>query len=69
MLRGNLAPDGAVIKLSAASPHLLQHCGRAVVFESIEDFHARINDEAARYRWELHHGSQELRPARLSGHG
>src|SRR5579863_3970925 len=46
VLRGNLAPDGAVIKLSAASPHLLQHRGRAVVFDSIEDFHARINDEA-----------------------
>jgi L-arabonate dehydrase len=46
VLRGNLAPDGAVIKLSAASPHLLQHRGRAVVFESIEEFHARINDEA-----------------------
>ena len=45
ILRGNLAPDGAVIKLSAASPHLLQHRGRAVVFESIEDFHARIDDE------------------------
>jgi dihydroxy-acid dehydratase len=46
VLRGNLAPDGAVIKISAASPHLLQHQGRAVVFDSIEDFHARINDEA-----------------------
>jgi L-arabonate dehydrase len=46
VLRGNLAPDGAVIKLSAASPHLLQHRGRAVVFETIEDFHARIDDEA-----------------------
>ncbi len=45
VLRGNLAPDGAVIKLSAASPHLLQHRGRAVVFDSIEDFHSRINDE------------------------
>ncbi len=45
VLRGNLAPDGAVIKLSAASPHLLQHRGRAVVFESIEDFHSRIDDE------------------------
>ena len=45
VLRGNLAPDGAVIKISAASPHLLQHRGRAVVFESIEDFHARINEE------------------------
>ncbi len=45
VLRGNLAPDGAVIKPSAASPHLLRHRGRAVVFESIEDFHARIDDE------------------------
>jgi dihydroxy-acid dehydratase len=46
VLRGNLAPDGAVIKPSAASEHLLQHRGRAVVFESIEDFHARIDDES-----------------------
>ena len=44
VLRGNLAPDGAVIKPAAASPHLLQHRGRAVVFDSIEDFDARIND-------------------------
>ncbi|MGA9041140.1 MAG: IlvD/Edd family dehydratase [Terriglobales bacterium] len=46
VLRGNLAPDGAVIKLSAASPSLLQHRGRAVVFETIEEYHARINDDA-----------------------
>ncbi len=46
VLRGNLAPDGAVIKPSAASPHLLRHRGRAVVFEDIEDFHARIDDES-----------------------
>jgi dihydroxy-acid dehydratase len=45
VLRGNLAPDGAVIKPSAASAHLLQHRGRAVVFENIEDFHARIDSE------------------------
>ncbi len=45
VLHGNLAPDGAVIKPSAASPHLMQHQGRAVVFESIEEFHTRINDE------------------------
>ena len=44
VVRGNLAPDGAVIKPSAASPHLLTHRGRAVVFSSIEDFHARIDD-------------------------
>jgi len=46
VLRGNLAPDGAVLKPSAASPHLLQHCGRAVVFETIEDYNARIADPA-----------------------
>lgn len=46
VLRGNLAPDGAVIKPAAASPHLLRHRGRAVVFDSIEDFHARIDDPA-----------------------
>jgi L-arabonate dehydrase len=45
VLKGNLAPDGAVIKPSAASPHLLRHRGKAVVFENIEDFHARIDDE------------------------
>ncbi|APF38697.1 dihydroxy-acid dehydratase [Chelatococcus daeguensis] len=45
VLRGNLAPDGAIIKPSAASPHLMKHTGRAVVFEDIEDFHARIDDE------------------------
>ncbi|CAM8622713.1 IlvD Dihydroxyacid dehydratase/phosphogluconate dehydratase [Comamonadaceae bacterium] len=44
VVRGNLAPNGAVIKPSAASKHLLQHRGPAVVFESIEDFHARIDD-------------------------
>ncbi|HFB55279.1 MAG TPA: dihydroxy-acid dehydratase [Hellea balneolensis] len=41
---GNLAPDGAVIKPSAATPELLCHRGRACVFESIEDFHARVDD-------------------------
>src|SRR5690606_38926727 len=46
VLRGNLAPDGAVIKPSAASPELLRHRGRAVVFEDIDDFKARIDDEA-----------------------
>ncbi|MFB2550546.1 L-arabinonate dehydratase [Ensifer soli] len=43
VLRGNLAPKGAVLKPSAASPDLMRHRGRAVVFESIEDYHARIN--------------------------
>jgi L-arabonate dehydrase len=45
ILRGNLAPDGAVIKPSAATPKLLKHRGKAVVFETIEDFKARIDDE------------------------
>ncbi|KAF2414405.1 dihydroxy-acid dehydratase [Microbacterium sp. B35-04] len=44
VLRGSLAPGGAIIKPAAASPHLLKHRGRAVVFDSIEDFHARIDD-------------------------
>ncbi|MET8989497.1 IlvD/Edd family dehydratase [Nonomuraea wenchangensis] len=44
VLYGNLAPDGAVIKPAAASPHLLQHRGPAVVFDSVEDLHARLDD-------------------------
>jgi L-arabonate dehydrase len=44
VLRGNLAPRGAVLKPSAATPSLLQHRGRAVVFEDIDDYKARIND-------------------------
>ena len=46
VLRGNLAPRGAVIKPSAATPALMQHTGRAVVFEDSLDFHARIDDDA-----------------------
>ena len=45
VLRGNLSPRGAVIKPSAATAELLVHKGRAVVFETIEDFYARIDDE------------------------
>lgn len=44
VLRGSLAPGGAIIKPAAASPRLLKHRGPAVVFHSIEDFHARIDD-------------------------
>ena len=44
VLHGNLAPRGAVIKQSAASPKLLQHTGRAIVFESVEDMTLRIDD-------------------------
>ncbi len=46
VLHGNLCPAGAVMKPSAASPGLFRHRGRAVVFESIEDFHARIDHPA-----------------------
>ena len=44
VLKGNLCENGAVIKPSAATDNLLQHTGRAVVFESIEDYHERIDD-------------------------
>ena len=44
VLRGNLAPDGAVLKPSAASPHLMRHRGRAIVFENIEHYRQRIDD-------------------------
>ncbi|MBP6682793.1 MAG: dihydroxy-acid dehydratase [Halioglobus sp.] len=46
VLKGNLAPGGAVLKPSAATPGLMQHRGRAVVFEDIDDYKARIDDEA-----------------------
>ncbi len=44
VLRGNLCPDGAIIKPSAATPKLMKHKGRALVFKNIADFHARIDD-------------------------
>ena len=44
VLKGNLCPNGAVMKPSAASEHLMRHTGKAVVFENIEDYHARIDD-------------------------
>ena len=46
VLKGNLAPKGAVLKPSAATPALMVHRGRAVVFEDIDDYKARIGDEA-----------------------
>ena len=45
VLKGNLAPNGCVLKPSAASPNLMQHRGRAVVFEDIDDYKAKINDD------------------------
>jgi dihydroxy-acid dehydratase len=50
VLSGNLAPRGAIIKHSAASPELQQHEGRAVVFESVEDMMRRLDDEATEIR-------------------
>ena len=44
ILRGNIAPDGAIIKPSAATPELMKHKGKAVVFESVEEFHEKIDD-------------------------
>jgi dihydroxy-acid dehydratase len=44
VLKGNLCPDGAILKPSAASPELLTHRGKAMVFEDIEDYHARVDD-------------------------
>ncbi len=46
VVRGNIAPNGAVIKPSAASEHLLRHRGRAVVFADVEELHSRVNDES-----------------------
>jgi len=46
VVRGNLSPNGAILKPSAASPELMKHRGRAVVFENIEDMHARVDDPA-----------------------
>ncbi len=46
ILRGNLAPNGAVIKPSAASPELMRHTGRAVVFETNEEMRSAVNDES-----------------------
>ena len=44
ILKGNIAPDGAILKPSAASPELMKHKGKAVVFESVEEFHDKIDD-------------------------
>ncbi|HCB02704.1 MAG TPA: dihydroxy-acid dehydratase [Nocardioides bacterium] len=50
VLRGNLAPDGALVRLGTASPELMVHRGRAVVFDGLADFEARVNDPAL--EWE-----------------
>ncbi len=68
VLRGNLAPDGAVVKPAAASAHLLRHRGRAVVFESIEDMHARLDDPGLDDRRDVGAGAARLRPTRVPGY-
>ena len=45
VLRGSLAPDGAILKVSAASPHLLKHTGKALVFNEIEEYMSVVEDE------------------------
>ena len=68
VLKGNLCPQGAILKPSAATPALLTHRGRAVVFEDIEDYHARIDDPDLRRRRDLDPGAEGLRAQGLSGH-
>ena len=67
VLRGNLAPDGAIIKPAAASAHLLTHRGRAVVFDTIEDAHARIGRPGPGRGRRLGAGPARLRPEGLPG--
>ena len=66
VLRGNLAPDGAVLKPSAATPKLMKHKGRAVVFEDIDDLHARIDDPKLDVEPDVRARAQELRAEGLS---
>ena len=68
VLRGNLCPDGAIIKPSAATPKLMKHKGRAVVFENIEDFHTRIDDPKLAIDADSVM-AEELRPQGVPGHG
>ena len=68
VLRGNLAPDGAVIKHTAADRRLLQHAGPAVVFRDYNDLEARIDDPDAAGDGRLGAGAAERRTARRPGH-
>ena len=66
VLRGNLAPNGCVLKPSAATPKLMKHKGRAVVFEDIDDLHKRIDDPKLDVDAIVRAGAQELRAEGLS---
>ncbi len=68
VLHGNLAPRGAVIKHSAASPKLLQHTGRAVVFDSVEDMTLRVDDPALDVTRRRRAGAAQCRPEGRAGH-
>ena len=69
VLRGNLAPDGAVIKPTAAEPRLLKHTGPAVVFNDYNDLKARIDDPTISTSTpDSRAGAAERRPARRPGH-
>ncbi|WFR71105.1 dihydroxy-acid dehydratase [Prescottella defluvii] len=67
VLTGNLAPNGAVIKTSAASPHLVRHAGRAVVFHGMDDFRARIDCPDLDIEPDEHHRAHRGRPRRGAG--
>ena len=62
-LFGNLAPDGAILKRSAADAKLFEHEGRAVVFSSLEDLAARVDDPELDVTAERHPRAAERRPA------
>ena len=66
VVKGNLAPQGAIIKPSAASKKLLTHRGRAVVFEDIDDYKRRINDDALDIDKNCVMGAKKLWPQRVS---
>jgi dihydroxy-acid dehydratase len=67
MLHGSLAPDGAVLKVSAADPKLLKHTGKAVVFEDYNDMSARIDRDDLDGRREFGAGAEDVGAARRPG--
>ena len=67
MLRGNLCPDGAVMKIAAADSALLEHEGRAIVFEDIHDLAARVDDPDLDLRRVERDGAAQRRPGRGPG--
>ena len=68
VLRGSLCPDGAVMKITAADPRLLQHEGRAIVFEDIHDLAARVDDPEPRVRRVERDGAAQRRADRRARH-